>query len=212
MFIDEVTKEQKEIFRKEVGKIVERVRLEKGLSRRELGEALGYQGNSAVQVIARIESGRAGIPKAKINKLIEILGMSNRDFGLGTTKSLKNFIAAGGFLGTPGKLLGATIVDMMDANEAAVAKQILSDDSDSVEEFEQKATDYFDVLRLMKIYCTQKKTVSYSLIEILDLVDNLVVGDDEKFADILATLNISPDDAYQAIETKLTEMLSEKNE
>ena len=63
-----ITKEQKEIFRKSLGKLLEKRRLEKGINRKELGAILGYEGNSAIQVVARFESGRAGVPKAKIEK------------------------------------------------------------------------------------------------------------------------------------------------
>ncbi len=201
-------KEQKDAFRKEVGEIVERFRLEKGFSRRKLGEALGYQGNSAVQVVARIESGRAGIPKSKIDQLVQILGISNKDFGLSSTKSLKNFIAAGGFLGTPGKLLGTTIVDMMDANEAKVVREALEDeDNGSNEQNNYDRTDYFDISRLMKIYRVQKQAKSYSMIEKIDIIDNLAEGDNDAFLDILTTLDLVPDDVYQAIEERLTELL-----
>ena len=95
-----ITKEQKELFRKKVGKLLEQRRLEKGLSRRELGESLGYEGNSAIQVVARFESGRAGVPKTKIEQLLKILEFKNEDFGLSGSKSLKNFITASGFLGS----------------------------------------------------------------------------------------------------------------
>ncbi|MDU0461001.1 MAG: helix-turn-helix transcriptional regulator, partial [Geobacteraceae bacterium] len=77
-----ITKEQKDIFRKSVGKLLEKKRLEKGLNRKEVGVALGYEGNSAIQIVARFESGRAGVPKAKIEKLLEILSITNKDFGL----------------------------------------------------------------------------------------------------------------------------------
>ncbi|MBF0287630.1 MAG: hypothetical protein HQM14_07410 [SAR324 cluster bacterium] len=202
-------KEQKDVFRKEVGEIVERFRLEKGYSRRKLGEALGYQGNSAVQVVARIESGRAGIPKSKIDQLVQILGISNKNFGLSSTKSLKNFISAGGFLGTPGKLLGTTIVDMMDANDAKTAREALEDDEEngSNDQNNYDRTDYFDISRLMKIYRIQKPSQSYSMIEKVNIIDDLADGDNEAFLDILATLDLVPDEVYQAIEEKLTEIL-----
>lgn len=205
-------KYQKELFRKEVGKIVERFRLEKGYSRLELGEALGYQGNSAIQVIARIESGRAGIPKAKIDKLVSTLGIKNSDFGLGSTKSIKNFISAGGFLGTPGKLLGASIVDMMDANEAEAMKEVLVDESAPDVEPSPQQEQFMDVARLMKIYRAQKETPTYSLIELINIVDNLTTGDDQTFIEILTLLKIDPESAYQAVEQAITELLSTKRE
>ncbi len=95
-----ITKEQKELFRKKIGKLLEQRRLEKGLNRGELGERLGYEGNSAIQVVAGFESGRAGVPKTKIEKLLKILELKNEDFGLSGSKSLKNFITASGFLGS----------------------------------------------------------------------------------------------------------------
>ena len=40
------------------------------MNRKELGVTLDYEVTSELQVVARFESGRAGVPKAKIEKLL----------------------------------------------------------------------------------------------------------------------------------------------
>ena len=200
-------KESKIAFRRKVGKIVERLRLEKGFTQGKLGEELGYKGNSATQVVSRFESGRAGIPKAKIEKLIKILGMTNKDFGLDATNSLKNFISLGGFLGSPAIPFGSAIVDFMEAGEAEVVKQAISEDQGLTEEADYKTNDFSNLVRLMALYRAQKKKVRYSLIEMLDTVDSLC-HDDRKFVEVLMILEIDPNRAYGEIEKKLMDILA----
>ncbi len=206
-------KEQKASFRKDIGIILERFRLEKGMSRRELGEALGYSGNSAMQVVARFESGRAGVPKAKIDRLLDILEIKNSDFGIKSSRSLKSFIATGGFFGPAGKMFGSAIVDMMDAGEAEAVKQMISDDEEESTRETSKTTDkkdgsgYTNVARLMKMYRIKNKAQEHSLMEQLDLIDSLSGGDGQKFVDMMLILEISPDKAYQAVEDALTKIL-----
>ncbi|NQU63987.1 MAG: helix-turn-helix transcriptional regulator [SAR324 cluster bacterium] len=204
-------KESKIAFRKKVGKLVEKFRLEKGFTQRILGEKLGYEGNSAIQVVARFESGRAGIPKAKIGQLIEILGITNKDFGLDTTKSLKSFISVGGFLGSPAIPFGNAIVDFMNASEAEVFKQAISDEDDLEENSHDEFVDFSNLIRLMALYRVQQKSTRFSLIKLLETVDQLCAGDDQKFADILTVLEINPQQAYLEIEKKLIEVLSKAN-
>jgi transcriptional regulator with XRE-family HTH domain len=203
-----ITKEQKDLFRKSVGKLLEKRRLEKGMNRKELGVALGYEGNSAVQVVARFESGRAGVPKAKIEKLLEILNITNKDFGLVGSKSLKNFIAASGFLGSPVAPWSNAMVNFMEATEANLMKQALTEE-DSADEppAESQAEMYQNVIRIMRLYRVQKKEVHLTLFERLDLLDSLSEGDDDKLAEMLVTLKIDPDEAYREIEEHLMERL-----
>ena len=208
-----ITKEQKEIFRKSLGKLLEKRRLEKGINRKELGAILGYEGNSAIQVVARFESGRAGVPKAKIEKLLETLDITNKDFGLVGSKSLKNFIAASGFLSSTVSPWGDAMVDFVEATEANFMKQALADEDMS----DTTATDsppdmYQDVIRIMRLCRVQKKNISFSLFERLDLLDTLSEGDEDKLSELLVTLKIDPNDAYMEIERHLMEKLKRSDE
>ena len=203
-----ITKEQKEFFRKRVGKILEQRRLEKGLSRKELGVALGYEGNSAVQVVARFEAGRAGVPKTKIGKLLEILEITNKDFGLSGSKSLKNFISASGFLGPTMAPWSDAMIDYLESTEANFVKQTLEEDDNSDgQDADSQAELYQEVLRIMRLYRVQKKEAELSLLERLDLVDSLSEGDEGKLAEMLLTLKIDPAEAYKVIEDHLMDKL-----
>lgn len=199
-----ITKEQKDVFRKTIGKILEKRRLEKGLSRKEIGIALGYEGNSAIQVVARFESGRAGVPKAKIDKLLEILDITNKDFGLVGSKSLKNFIAASGFLSSPVAPWSNAMVDFMEATEANLMKEALVEEGTADESPADSQSDmYQDVIRIMRLYRVQKKEVQLTLLEKLDLLDNLTGGDEDKLAEMMVTLKIDPLEAYREVELHL---------
>lgn len=203
-----ITKEQKDLFRKGVGKLLEKRRLEKGLNRKELGVELGYEGNSAIQVVARFESGRAGVPKAKIEKLLEILNITNKDFGLVGSKSLKNFIAASGFLSSPVAPWGNAMVDFMEATEASLMKEALEEEDNTDEPpTDSHADTYQDVIRIMRLYRVQKTEAHLTLIEQLDLVDSLTEGDEDRLAEMLVTLKIDPVEAYREIEGLLMERL-----
>jgi transcriptional regulator with XRE-family HTH domain len=203
-----ITKEQKDLFRKAVGKLLEKRRLEKGINRKELGVALGYEGNSAVQVVARFESGRAGVPKAKIEKLLEILEITNKDFGLVGSKSLKNFIAASGFLGSPVAPWSNAMVNFMEATEANLMKQALAEEDIPDEPQSDSQVDIVhDVIRIMRLYRVQKKEACLTLFERLDLLDTLSEGDDDKLAELLYILKIDPAEAYREIEEHLMERL-----
>jgi len=207
-YFNMITKEQKDLFRKAVGKIIEKRRLEKGMTRKDLGVALGYEGNSAVQVVARFESGRAGVPKAKIEQLLEILNITNNDFGLVGSKSVKNFIAASGFLSSPMAPWSNAMVDFMEATEANLMKQALEEE-DSADEppTDSQADMYQDVIRIMRLYRIQKEEPHLTLFERLDLLDSLSEGDEDKLAEMLLTLKIDPAEAYQEIEGHLMERL-----
>jgi transcriptional regulator with XRE-family HTH domain len=203
-----ITKGQKDLFRKSVGKLLEKRRLEKGLNRKEIGVALGYEGNSAIQVVARFESGRAGVPKAKIEKLLQILEITNKDFGLVGSKSLKNFIAASGFLSSATAPWSNAMVDFMEASEASLMKQALVDEDTADDTAPDSQTDmYQDVIRIMRLSRVQKQEVSRTLFERLDLLDSLSEGDEDKFSEMLATLKIDPIEAYREIEEQLMERL-----
>ncbi len=199
-----ITKEQKELFRKKVGKLLEQRRLEKGLSRKELGEILGYEGNSAIQVVARFESGRAGVPKAKIEKLLKILEINNEDFGLGGSKSLKTFVSASGFLGSTMAPWSDAMIGFLENTESNFVKQTLTEEEDREESPTDAQTDtYQDVIRIMRLYRVQNQETPLSLLERLDLLDKLSEGDEGKLAEILVTLKIDPLEAYQVIENHL---------
>jgi transcriptional regulator with XRE-family HTH domain len=203
-----ITKEQKDLFRKAVGKLLEKRRLEKGMNRKELGVSLGYEGNSAVQVVARFESGRAGVPKAKIEMLLEILEITNKDFGLVGSKSLKNFIAASGFLGSPVAPWSNAMINFMEATEANLMKQALAEeDIPDGAQTDSQVEIYHDVIRIMRLYRVQKKEMCLTLFARLDLLDTLSEGDDDKFAELLDMLKIDPAEAYREIEEHLMERL-----
>lgn len=203
-----ITKEQKKLFRKRVGKILEQRRLEKGLSRKELGVALGYEGNSAVQVVARFEAGRSGVPKAKIGKLLEILEITNKDFGLSGSKSLKNFISASGFLGSTMAPWSDAMIGFLESTEASFVKHTLEDDNNSEGQDAESQTElYQDVIRIMRLYRVQKQEAELGLLEKLDLMDSLSEGDEDKLAEMMVTLNIDPAEAYLAIEDHLVDRL-----
>jgi transcriptional regulator with XRE-family HTH domain len=199
-----ITKEQKELFRKKVGKLLEQRRLEKGMSRKELGEILGYESNSAIQVVARFESGRAGVPKAKIEKLLKILEIKNEDFGLSGSKSLKNFITASGFLGSTMAPWSDVMVGFLESTEASFLKQTLMEEEEGEESPIDSRTDtYQDVIRIMRLYRVQNQETQLSLLERVDLLDRLSEGDEDKLAEMLVTLKIDPMEAYRVIEDHL---------
>lgn len=203
-----ITREQKELFRKKVGKLLEQRRLEKGLSRKLLGEALGYEGNSAIQVVARFESGRAGVPKTKIDRLLKILEINNADFGLSGSKSLKTFVSASGFLGSSMAPWSDAMVNFLENTETSFVQQTLTEDDDTEESSEDaQADNYQDLLRIMRLYRVQKQEQPLSLLEQIDLLDRLSEGDENKLTDMLSTLNIDPLAAYQVIENHLMERL-----
>jgi transcriptional regulator with XRE-family HTH domain len=199
-----ITREQKELFRKKVGKLLEQRRLEKGISRKDLGETLGYEGNSAVQVVARFESGRSGVPKAKIERLLKILEITNADFGLSGSKSLKNFISASGFLGSTMAPWSDAMVGFLESTETNFVTQTLTDEES---EEESAAEPYQDVIRIMKLYRVQKLQTQLGLLQRLDLLDDLSEGDEEKLAEMLAVLDVDPLEAYRVIENHLMERL-----
>lgn len=205
-----IPKEQKELFRKRVGKILEQRRMEKGLSRKELGNILGYKGDSAIQVVARYEGGRAGVPKSKIDQLLKVLEIKNEDFGLSGSKSLKNFIAAGSFLGTSIVPWGDTMIDFLERTEKNFVHQTIADDDD--EPLEDSATEnYAEVLRLMRLFRAPKASQELQLIEKIDLVDTLCGTNENLFCEILGLMDIDPEDACTAIETNLLERLKQSS-
>lgn len=63
----------KEESKKQFGKNLKRLRIERGLSQDELAHALGFKNRSSIN---KIEIGRSNIPTDKIKKTAEILGVS----------------------------------------------------------------------------------------------------------------------------------------
>jgi len=205
-----ITREQKELFRKKVGKLLEQRRLEKGMSRKDLGETLGYEGNSAIQVVARFESGRAGVPKAKIDKLLKLLEINNADFGLSGSKSLKTFVSASGFLGSTMAPWSEAMIGFLENSETGFVQQTLSEEDDDEGEPTDPETDsYQDVLRIMRLYRVQNQEAPLSLLERLGLMDILCEGNEDKLAEMLVALEIDPLEAYQVVENHLMERLKE---
>jgi transcriptional regulator with XRE-family HTH domain len=203
-----ILKEQKELFRKRVGKILEQRRMEKGLSRKDLGRMLGYKGDSAVQVVARYEAGRAGVPKAKLDRLLDILEITNEDFGLSASKSLKSFISAGSFLGTSMVPWGDSMISFLEATEKDFVRQTMSDDDDDDETSEGSDLEAYEgVLRLLRLYRAPKEARQLSLLEKIDLADTLSAGDDRLLSELLALLEIVPEEAYAEVENHLLERL-----
>ena len=193
-----------------MGKLLEQRRLEKGLSRKDLGEILGYEGNSAIQVVARFESGRAGVPKAKIDKLLELLEINNADFGLSGSKSLKTFVSASGFLGSTMVPWSEAMIGFLENSETSFVQQSLSEeDDDEGEPTDLKTDSYQDVLRIMRLYRVQNQEAPLSLLERLELMNRLCEGDEDKLAEMLVALEIDPLEAYQVVENHLMEKLKE---
>lgn len=175
------------------------------MSRKDLGEALGYEGNSAIQVVARFESGRAGVPKTKIEQLLKLLGITNEDFGLSGSKSLKNFITASGFLGSSMVPWSDAMVGFLESTESSFVTQTLTDEDEPAGDSQSDL--YQDVLRIMKLYRVQKQQVQLGLLEQLDLLDSLSEGDEEKLVEMLVILEVDPSEAYRVIENQLMERL-----
>ena len=201
-----ILKEHKELFRKRLGKLLEQRRMEKNLSRKDLGEMLGYRGDSAVQVVARFEAGRAGVPKAKLDQLLEILEINNDDFGLSASKSLKSFISAGSFLGTSMVPWGGAMLNFLESTEKDFLQQTMTDD-DEADEQDSPAETYQELLRLLRLYRAHKETKPLSLLEKIDLADTLCVADENLLGELLALLEIDPTEAYEEIENHLLERL-----
>jgi transcriptional regulator with XRE-family HTH domain len=209
-YLNMITREQKELFRKKVGKLLEQRRLEKGMSRKELGETLGYEGNSAIQVVARFESGRAGVPKTKIDKLLKLLEINNADFGLSGSKSLKTFVTASGFLGSTMSPWSEAMIGFLENSETSFVQQTLSEEDDGEKGSTDPQTDsYQDVLRIMRLYRIQNQEAPRSLLERLELMDRICEGNEDKLAKMLVAQKIDPLEAYQVIENHLMERLKE---
>ena len=101
------------------------------------------------------------------------------------------------------------MVDFLENTENNFVTQSLSDDEN---DDENSSTDtqgelYQDLLRILRLYRVQKQQTQHSLVEKLDLLDSLSEGDEERLTQMLVTLNIDPQEAYQAIEGHLMEQL-----
>ena len=100
------------------------------------------------------------------------------------------------------------MVDFMEASEASMMKQALADE-DSAEDIASDTQDdsYQDVIRIMRLCRVQKKEVTLTIFERLDMLDTLCEGDEDKLSEMLVTLRIDPVTAYQEIEKVLMERL-----
>ena len=100
------------------------------------------------------------------------------------------------------------MVDFLESSEAKFVTRTLEDDDDSGEQDVESQTElYQDVLRIMRLYRVQKIEPEMSLLEKLDMVDNLSGGDEAKFSEMLVILRVDPLEAYQAIEGNLVDRL-----
>ncbi len=121
-------------------------------------------------------------------------------------------MSASGFLGFPVNPLSKAMIDYIDTREAEIGMDALSDQDDegnteADEEDEQESVGYFNVARLMKLYRAGIRNKEYSLLESLEVIDSLCKGDESTFADVLATLSISAEDAYNDIEASIVKKL-----
>ena len=82
-------------FQNRLAEVVNAARLEKGMTQKELGIKMGYSENSAGQVVHKIEEGKIGIPKKKIQTLLEVLDITHEKLGLDKSISLPIWIASG---------------------------------------------------------------------------------------------------------------------
>jgi transcriptional regulator with XRE-family HTH domain len=83
-------------FRTLFGELLSTARFEKGLTQKELGIAIGYKGNSAGQMIHKIEEGKISAPKKKVADLLEILGITHKQLGVDENISLPLWITSQG--------------------------------------------------------------------------------------------------------------------
>lgn len=59
--------------------IVRNARAVKGITQKELGEAVGYEGRNAELIVQSIESGRRGVPYAKVKAFADALELNASD-------------------------------------------------------------------------------------------------------------------------------------
>jgi len=61
--------------RGDVPQRIQSARARRGMTQQELGEALGYSGNSAIVTVSRWEAGTRPVPRDKIRALCDLLGL-----------------------------------------------------------------------------------------------------------------------------------------
>ena len=83
-------------FKKKFGELISTLRLERGLTQKDLGKKMGYHDASAGQVVHKIEEGKISVPKKKIKILLDTLGINHEKLGLDPTISLPLWIASQG--------------------------------------------------------------------------------------------------------------------
>ena len=138
-------------------------------------------------------------------KLLETLEIKNEDFGLSGSKSLKNFITAGSFLGTSMVPWGDTMINFLAETERSFLRQSMTDDDESSDGEETEC--YQDLLRLLRLYRAPKEVRQLGLLEKIDLADNLCAGEEQLLANLLSLLDIDPQEAYAEVENHLLERL-----
>lgn len=65
--------------RGDVPQRIQSARARRGMTQQELGEALGYSGQSAIVTVSRWEAGTRPVPRDKIRPLAELLGINPLD-------------------------------------------------------------------------------------------------------------------------------------
>jgi len=96
------------------------------------------------------------------------------------------------------------MVDFLESTETNFVTETLTDEES---DDESSAEPYQDVIRIMKLYRVQKPQTQLSLLQRLDLLDDLSEGDEEKLAELLVVLDVDPLEAYRVIENHLMERL-----
>ena len=101
------------------------------------------------------------------------------------------------------------MIDFLENTETNFVTQSLADDENDDENSsaDTQGELYQDLLRILRLYRVQKQKSQLSLVEKLDLLDSLSEGDEESLTQMLVTLNIDPQEAYQAIESHLMDQL-----
>ena len=63
----------------EIGALLRKARIEKGLTQKQLGEAVGLNPKSAQPLAAGWERGGRPVPRARLKRVAEVLGLNVED-------------------------------------------------------------------------------------------------------------------------------------
>lgn len=63
----------------EIGTLLRKARIEKGMTQQELGEAVGLNPKSAQPLVAGWERGGRPVPRARLKRVAEVLGLNVED-------------------------------------------------------------------------------------------------------------------------------------